>query len=232
MHAKTILMTWFVMLCLLIFVFICLRKLTSGTPGKMQNILEWLVDFVRGMISDNIDYKKGGVLLSYLLSLILFIFFCNLMGLFPNILSPIFNHIQFAGISEMFGTGTTLMSPTADINTDFALALITITLVVFFGLKYKKLHYFGHFIKPHPAFSLIHVIDFVSKPLTLAFRLFGNIYSGEMLVAVILMPKSAAALAGIIPLPIWLIFCTFIAVIQSYVFTILTLAYIGQAVED
>lgn len=238
LHAKTLIMTWVTMILLLGFVFLCKRNLTSGTPGKLQNLLEWIIDFVRGLISDNMNYKKGSSLLGYLLSLIMFVFFANMIGLIPNIFAPLLDHVHFARINEMFGGAifsartTTFSSPTADVNTTFALSTITIVLVLVYGLKYKGAHYFKHFLEPYPPFAILHIIDFVAKPLTLAFRLFGNIYAGEILIAVILMIPGIFAFAGVIPMPFWLVFCVFIAVIQSYVFTILTVAYVGQAIEE
>lgn len=237
-HAKTLIMTWVVMIALLVFIFLGIRKMTSGTPGKLQNVLEWIIDFVRGLISDNMDYKKGSALLTYLLSLIMFVMFANLIGLIPNIFAPLLSHVEFARINEMFGGAlfsaqtTTFQSPTADVNTSFALSTVTIVLVLVFGLRYKGAHYFKHFLEPYPPFAILHIIDFVAKPLTLAFRLFGNIYAGEILIAVILMIPGIFAFSGVIPMPFWLVFCVFIGVIQAYVFTILTVAYVGQAIEE
>ena len=65
-HGKTLVMTWIVMAIILVFVLSGVRNLTSGKPGKMQNVLEWMIDFVRKLISDNMDYEKGKTLLGYL----------------------------------------------------------------------------------------------------------------------------------------------------------------------
>ncbi|NLI91036.1 MAG: F0F1 ATP synthase subunit A [Peptococcaceae bacterium] len=231
-HAKTLIMTWTVMALLLIFVFLGVRNLTSGKPGKLQNILEWVVDFVRKLVSDNMDYKKGAPLLSYLVTLIMFIFFSNMIGLIPNFVAPLFKHVEAAKLNAILG-GATLMSPTADINTTLALATLTIILVIGLGVKHKGAHYFHHFIEPHPVFLPIHLIDILAKPMTLAFRLFGNIYAGEVLIAVILLlPGLAVFGGGIIPMPVWLGFSIFIGAIQSFVFTVLTIAYIAQAVAQ
>lgn len=233
LHAKTLVMTWIVMAALLIFALLGVRNLTSGKPGKLQNILEWVIDFVKNLISDNMDYKKGAPLLSYLVTLITFIFFSNMLGLIPNVfgfITPL-HHIEFAKINEIFH-GATLMSPTADVNTTLALALLTIILVIAMGVKHKGIHYFHHFIEPFPVFFPIHLLDILAKPATLAFRLFGNIYAGEVLIAVILMLPGIWAFGGVIPMPIWLGFSIFIGAIQSFVFTVLTIAYISQAVAE
>jgi F-type H+-transporting ATPase subunit a len=230
-HAKTLVMTWIAMLLLLIFVFMGIRNLTSGKPGKLQNVLEWIVDFVRKLISDNMDYKKGAPLLSYLVTLIMFIFFSNMLGLIPNVLAPLFRGVEFAQLNKILGE-VVQMSPTADINTTMALATLTIILVIGLGIKHKGARYFHHFIEPNPVFLPIHLIDILAKPMTLAFRLFGNIYAGEVLIAVILLLPGIYVFGGVLPMPIWLGFSIFIGSIQSFVFTVLTIAYVAQAVTQ
>ncbi|NMA68325.1 MAG: F0F1 ATP synthase subunit A [Desulfitobacterium sp.] len=230
-HGKTLVMTWIVMAIIIVFVLSGVRNLTSGKPGKMQNILEWMVDFVRKIISDNMDYKKGKPLLGYLITLILFVFVSNVFGLLPNLTFGIFNNIEFAKLNEIF-EGALLMSPTADVNTTLALGIMTMGWVVYMGIKNKGAGYFRHFIEPNPLFFLIHVIDFISKPMTLAFRLFGNIYAGEVLLAVILMVPGYFVLGMVVPDAIWLGFSVFIGAIQAFVFTVLTTAYVAQAVVD
>lgn len=230
-HGKTLVMTWMVMAVILIFVLLGVRNLTSGKPGKMQNVLEWIVDFVRKLVSDNMDYEKGKPLLGYLVTLILFVFVSNMFGLLPNFTFNLLHDVEFAKLNEIFH-GPSWMSPTADINTTMALALLTFLLVIGSGIKHKGAHYFQHFVEPHPVFSIIHLIDLLSKPMTLAFRLFGNIYAGEVLIAVILMLPGIWVLPGILPDTIWLAFSVFIGAIQSFVFTVLTTAYVAQAVAE
>ncbi|MDD4345300.1 MAG: F0F1 ATP synthase subunit A [Desulfitobacteriaceae bacterium] len=235
-HAKTLTMTWIVIAFMLIFCFLGVRHLTSGKPGKMQNILEWIIDFVRKLISDNMSYEKGRPLLSYLVTLIMFIFFSNMLGLIPNITFNLFEHfgVEAGQLNKIF-EGPSLMSPTADVNTTIGLALLSITLVLFLGIKHKGVNYFKHFFEPIPVFFPIHVIDLLSKPMTLAFRLFGNIFAGEVLIKVILkMPESYDiwAFPAALPDTVWLAFSIFIGTIQAFVFTVLTTAYIGQAVTE
>ncbi|HWQ70749.1 MAG TPA: F0F1 ATP synthase subunit A [Desulfitobacteriaceae bacterium] len=232
-HGKTLIMTWFVMVLILIFCFMGVRRLTSDKPGKMQNVLEWIMDLVRGLISDSMDYQKGRSLLNYLVTLILFLLFSNLIGLVPNFTFNLFEHlnIEAAHLNKIF-EGPTLQSPTADVNTTIALALLTITIVVIYGIKHKGLHYFHHFIEPFVFFLPINILDFVAKPLTLAFRLFGNIFAGEVLIKVILMLPGIWVFAGVLPDAAWLGFSIFIGVIQSYVFTLLTTAYVSQAISE
>ena len=232
-HGKTLIMTWVVMAAMLVFCFLGVRNLTSGKPGKMQNVLEWIVDFVSTLVSDNMEPEKGRPILGYLVTLFMFVFFSNMIGLIPNFTFNFFEHfhIEFAQLNKIF-EGPTLMSPTADINTTMALALLTILLVIGLGIKYKGLHYFHHFVEPYAVFSIIHVIDMIAKPMTMAFRLFGNIFAAEILIKVILMIPGIWVLGGIFPQTIWLAFSIFIGAIQAYVFTVLTTVYVSQAVTD
>jgi len=232
-HGKTLIMTWISMAAILVFCSLGVRNLTSGKPGKMQNVLEWIIDFVGNLVSDNMDPEKGRPILGYLVTLFMFIFFSNMLGLIPNFSLNLFEHfhIEFAQLNKIFESPT-LMSPTADINTTMALAVLTILLVIGLGIKHKGLHYFHHFIEPYPIFSIIHIIDMLSKPMTLAFRLFGNIFAGEILTKVILMLPGIYVLGGILPQTVWLAFSIFIGAIQAYVFTVLTAAYVSQAVTE
>jgi F-type H+-transporting ATPase subunit a len=230
-HGKTLIMTWISMALIIIFCMIGVRNLTSGKPGKMQNVLEWIIDFVRNIISDNMDYEKGRPLIGYLLTLIMFIFFSNMLGLTPNFTLNLLHNVEFAQLNHIFSTPG-MMSPTADINTTAALALLTITMVVLLGIKAKGVGYFHHFVEPYKIFAIIHIIDLLAKPMTLAFRLFGNIFAGEILLGVILMLPGIYVLPGILPTVVWLAFSIFIGAIQSYVFVVLTTAYISQAISE
>lgn len=232
-HGKTLVMTWITMAALIIFCYLGVRKLTPDKPGKMQNVLEWIVDFVRSIIKDNMDYEKGRSLLSYLLTLIMFVLFSNMLGLFPNFTFNLFEHfhIEFAQLNKIF-EGPSWASPTADPNTTIGLGLLSIILVVGLGMKNKGFHYFHHFIEPYPVLFVVNVIDFVMKPVTLGLRLFGNIFAGEVLLMVLHMITGPWAFVGIIPNVIWLAICVAIGFIQSYVIVVLTVAYVSQAVES
>jgi F-type H+-transporting ATPase subunit a len=111
-----------------------------------------------------------------------------------------------------------------------ALALLTIILVIYQGVQTKGLHYFHHFVEPYKELVILNILDLLAKPLTLAFRLFGNIFAGEILLKVILMLPGIWVLPGIFPTTIWLGFSVFVGAIQAYVFTVLTTAYVSQAV--
>ena len=230
-HGKTLVMTWMVMAVILIICYLGVRQLTSGKPGKMQNVLEWIVDFVKNLVSDNMNYEQGRPLLGYLLSLIMFVFFSNMVSVIPNLTFGLLKDVHFAHLNTIFERKEYFSAaPTSDINVTMGLALMTITMVLVLGVKKKGMHYFHHFVEPHPVFAIIHLVDLLAKPLTLAFRLFGNIFAGEILVKVIWMLPGVSVLPGVIPQVIWLAFSIFIGAIQAYVFTVLTTAYVAQAI--
>jgi len=230
-HGKTLVMTWIVMAIILIFALIATRKVTSGRPKGAQNLLEWVFEFIRNLISENMDWKKGQSLLTYLVTLIMFIFFSNMLGLLPNLTFGLLEHVEFLELNEIF-SGPTLASPTADVNTTLGLAILTLILLNAYGILFQKGKYFKHFLDPYPPFIVIHLVELATKPLTLGMRLFGNIFAGEILLKVILtmIPTLALFLGGFLLNTIWLGFSVFVGTIQSFVFTVLTLAYVSQAV--
>jgi F-type H+-transporting ATPase subunit a len=174
-------------------------------------VLEMMFEGIRGLVNDNMDPKKGAALLSIVVTYFIFILFSNLLGLIP-----------------------TLSSPTADYNTTLALALCTFALIYFFGIKYKGLGYFKHYIQPYVFFLPITIIEDFSKPITLTFRLYGNIYGGEVLMAVLLglLGGWIHVFGGFIASVVWLAFSIFVGFIQAFIFTMLSIAYVSQAVAD
>ena len=226
------------MLAMLLFAYFATRRVSSGRPQGAQNVLEWIFEFIKGLISETMDWKKGRSLLTYLVTLIMFIFFSNMLGLFPNPTFGLLKNVHFLELGEIFH-GPTLASPTADVNITIALAVLTWFLFNGYGIRNQKGKYFKHFFEPYPPFFVIHAVELVTKPLTLGMRLFGNIFAGEVLIKVILglAAASAVTFSGIalvassaILNTIWLGFSVFVGTIQSFVFTVLTLAYVSQAV--
>lgn len=230
---------------LIVFILarICVRKLSVTQPGKMQNFLEWVIEFVRNLISSTMDLKKGKAFLTLGLTLILFIFVGNMLGLPFAIITEHHEPASIFGkeyVSEQMLTEAKTedpahgsvhvlwwKSPTADLSVTMGLALMVIILTHYLGISRHPKHYFKHYFEPHWAFFPLAVIKEVSKLLTLGMRLFGNIYAGEVLIAVILL----AGFVGIVPLVLWQGFSIFVGAIQSFVFTILTMVYISQNVE-
>jgi F-type H+-transporting ATPase subunit a len=219
------------------------RNLSVTNPGKMQNFVEWVIEFVHGMIASTMDVNKGKRYLSLGLTLIMFIFVGNMLGLPFSISTE--HHEPYSIFGQEIVTQEVLdekhakdpghgevhllwwKSPTADVSVTMGLALMVIVMSHFLGLKENTRHYLKHYIEPHPAMFPLNAIKEVSKLLTLGLRLFGNIYAGEVLISVILM----AGILGIPALLVWQGFSIFVGAIQAFVFTILTMVYISQASE-
>ena len=119
-----------------------------------------------------------------------------------------------------------LSAPTNDINTTVALALITSFSYFYAGLRKKGLGYFKRYIQPTPILLPINILEDFTKPLSLSFRLFGNILADELTVSVLVM-----LVPLFVPLPI-MILGLFASSIQALIFSTLASAYIGEALED
>lgn len=221
------------------------RKLTSGVPSGLQNVLEWIVDFVYGIIGSTIGLKKGAKFVFLALTLILFIFVGNMLGLPLNLITIHEEPLTILGAeiiseemiheSEVIHNGHQVVevawwkSPTADASTTLALSLSIIVLTHILSVKYKGgKSYLKHYFQPYAIWLPINIIEEISKFLTLGMRLYGNIFAGEVLIGVLL----GLGVFGVLPLVIWQGFSVFVGSIQAYVFTILSMVYISQKISE
>ncbi|RUS49165.1 F0F1 ATP synthase subunit A [Cohnella sp. AR92] len=207
-----------------------IRKMSVENPGKLQNFMEWVVEFVSNIIGMATDFKRGKVYLSLGLTLIMYIFVGNMLGLPFNFITEAHHgHATFLGM-DLFMDGKDeaefawWKSPTADAAMTMALALTVIVLSHIQGIRHNRKHYFKHYVQPWSFFLPINIIETVAKPLTLGLRLYGNIYAGEVMISVIL----GMGWVGIPAMLVWQGFSVFVGAIQAFVFTMLTMVYIGQ----
>lgn len=205
---KVIVMTWIVLILVGLFTVAATRNMKVDKPGKLQLMVEEMFLFLRGLVYENMDYKKGAGLMCLIFTLFIFLLFCNLWGLVP-----------------------TMMSPTASVNTTLGMALTVFFLVQVLGFRYKGIGFLKHFIQPSVFFLPIVIIEELSKPITLSLRLYGNIFAGEVLIAVLLglFGLTADLLGGFVASVVWLAFSIFVGFVQAFIFTMLTIAYIGSA---
>lgn len=208
---------------------LAIRNLSVDNPSKFQNFMEWVVDFVQNFISSTMPLNRVKPFLSLGMTLIMFIFISNLLGLPFGIVTVPHHAIPWLGVTEeMVAHHTEIAwwkSPTADISVTAGLALIVFVIVHFLGLRLNTKHYLKHYFHPFPVFFPVNVIETISKPVTLALRLFANIYAGEVLIGTILM----MGWIGTPFLVAWQGFSLFVGGIQAFLFTILTMVYISQA---
>lgn len=193
-------------------------RLGRDKPGGLQNVLEFIVEFVNGLISDTLG-RRPIRLAPIAITLFTFILLANLLGLVP-----------------------TLKSPTNDVNTALALALFAVGLLHFQSVRFRGVggyvaHYFSvitpRWSNPLGAiarilFGLLEILQEIAKPFTLSFRLYFNIFVGELMLALIVWGLSfVAPLAG----AVWVLFSVFVGCVQAFIFTMLTISYIAQSTE-
>ena len=210
-NMDTLLTMWSAMLFLIIFAYVSTRKL-SIIPSKLQAFCETILKFFWG-IMDTMMPENNRKHVPLVASLFLFILVANLMGQLPLRLIEI-KHGELA-------------SPTNDINLTAAMAVIVLVYYVFMGVRKKHLKFFlPSFTINGIIMGLVELLEMITRPLSLAIRLFANIFAGEILVTVIM-----SVCAYFLPLPIML-FEILVAFIQATVFMMLTIAYISSSTGD
>lgn len=200
-----------------IFLFLAFRmraKVTAGVPGKLQLFWELLVEQVSDLALSAVG-PKGKRFVPIGVTLFLFILICNWIGFIPSSMRP--------GIS-----GEILPAPTGDVNLPLAMALIVIVWVHIESLRARRLKgYLSHYAQPYAALVPINIVEELTKPITMTFRLFGNMFSGGLMIAVMttLLPVFVVPFGEII----WKPFDLGIGVIQAFIFMLLTILYFGMA---
>ncbi len=211
LNLDTIFTMWFAMICLVIFALIATRHL-SIVPGKLQAFCEKIMEFFWG-IMDTMMPGRNRQHVPLVASLFLFILFANLMGQLP---------LRIIHIKQ-----GELASPTNDINLTAAMAVIVLIYYIAAGIMKKGPKFFLHeFSFIGIVMALVELLEMITRPLSLAIRLFANIFAGEILVSILL-----GACAYFAPLPIML-FEILVAFIQATVFMMLTVAYISSAAGE
>lgn len=210
--------------CLIVFftVYFCTRNLSLKPKGK-QNAIEWVIDFVRGIITDNMPSKEVNNFHLLAFTLFLFILVANILGLVTKIVLP--------------GEVSVWKSPTADPFVTLTLAAIVIILTNFFSTARFGLkgYFVNSYLKPVAFLVPIKLLEEFTNVITLGLRLYGNIYAGEVLltlIANIVNNLGWFALPLAIPLEmIWIGFSLFIGAIQAYVFVTLSMVFMSHKLE-
>lgn len=227
-------MTILAMLVVLIVSRLAVANMSIRNPRGLQNVFEWLTDFITGLAKDTIGGQRAMTYVPLAMTLITYLFVSNQMGLITNLNFEVHNSMVGVSQEQLAEHGghsivAFFASPTASMNVALAMSIGIVTLTHIIGLRNPR-SYFKHYVEPYPALLPLHLIDEVSKFVTLGLRLFGNIFAGEVLVGIILgIPLAGGWFpTGGIPLIVWLAYSMFVGTIQSFVFTVLTLVYIGQ----
>jgi F-type H+-transporting ATPase subunit a len=203
-------MTLLVMVVVFGFCFAVTRRMTL-VPSKRQSVLELIIEGLSGFLREMIG-PDGPRYLPLIAALFLFIVCSNLLGIVPGFISP-----------------------TSNLNTTLALALVAFFSYHIMGLRTKGLRYFKDFLGPvwwlAPLMLPLEIISHLARILSLSFRLFGNIHGDEIVVAILVI------LAGLVHYIVpWQLFmfplAVFTGVVQALIFTMLTTLYIGSAVTE
>nr|YP_009297940.1 ATP synthase CFO A chain subunit IV [Plocamium cartilagineum]AOM67878.1 ATP synthase CFO A chain subunit IV [Plocamium cartilagineum] len=210
-HGQVFIVSWLVISILLILAFLGTRNL-SRVPEKLQNFMEFLLEFLQDIAKNQIGEHEYRPWVPYIATIFLFILGSNWSGAL----------IPWKLIHLPEGE---LAAPTNDINTTVALSLLTSASYFYAGLSRNGIGYFARYIEPTPVLLPINILEDFTKPLSLSFRLFGNVLADELVVSVftLLVPI-------LIPLPV-MILGLFASSIQALIFSTLSAAYIGEAME-
>jgi len=206
--------------CTIVFLiaFFATRRLQLKPTG-MQNFFEWVMDFVKGIIKSNMDWKTGGRFHVLGITLIMFLFVSNVLGL------PL--AIYWKG--DLWWK-----SPTADPVITLTLAVMVIALTHYYGIKMTGVKEYGKgYLKPLPFLAPLKVIEEFANTLTLGLRLYGNIYAGEVLLGLLagLATSGMLGLFGaVVPSLAWMGFSIFVGAIQSFIFVMLSMVYMSHKV--
>nr|WLD05943.1 ATP synthase CF0 subunit IV [Meringosphaera mediterranea] len=216
-HGQVFIVIWFVSILLLVSAKLSTKDLENGwnlntNTKNWQNFMEAVLNFTQDIAKNQLGESLYRPWVPFISTLFLFIFGCNWAGAL----------VPWKLIKLPEGE---LAAPTNDINTTIALALLVSIFYFYGGLRKKGIGYFKRYLEPTPILLPINILEDFTKPLSLSFRLFGNILADELTVSVLtlLVPL-------FIPLPIMGL-GIFASSVQALIFSTLAAAYIAEAVE-
>ena len=213
-HGQVLMTSWFVILIITLLTFLSNFNLKRiPLSNSTQNLTEYITEFIVDLSNTQVGVQDYSSWVSFLGTIFLFILVSNWSGAL----------LPWKLIELPSGE---LAAPTNDINTTVALALLTSFSYFYAGFKKKGLSYFNRYVQPAAFLLPINVLEDFTKPLSLSFRLFGNILADELVVAVLL-----SLVPLFVPVPLMLL-GLFTSAIQALVFSTLAGAYIGESVED
>ncbi len=203
-----------VFVILVIFALVANRAIRKADPNKppkgFLNVIELLVESVDNMLVSSMGEKHGPRFANYVGSLFGFLLLCNLSGLLG------------------------LRPPTSDFGVTFPLAVITWFMIQYNGIKYQKWGKLKSLFEPVFLFFPVNVISEVSTPISMSLRLFGNMFSGTLMMALVygLIKIGSVSLAIVWPAALHAYLDVFAGVLQAYVFTMLTMVFIYNQIGE
>jgi F-type H+-transporting ATPase subunit a len=209
-HLNTLIMVW-VGMVLIVLVAKVLASSLQVVPSRLQVVAEGAYDFCRSITMATAG-PRGDSYLFFIGSLFLFILMSNVLGQLP---------LKLIGLPH-----GELLAATGDINTTAALAIMTVVMYFIVGIRKKGLRYFKHYIQPSIFFLPLNIVEDITRPGSLMIRLYFNILVGEILSGIAMSVTPYV-------LPMFVIFLElFVAVVQAYIFAILSDVYVGMLSDD
>jgi len=217
------------------------KAATTGVPHGLQNFVEMIVEFVDNSVKETF-HGRSKLIAPLSLTILCWIFLMNLMDLVPVDFLPTL--AQKIGV--MFGADPSdvyfKVVPTTDINVTLGMSLSVFALIIFYAIRSKGVSGFIGELTLHPFNTpnklfmvllipvnlLLELVTLLARPISLALRLFGNLYAGELIFILI-------ALLGLWQLPLyfpWAVFHILIIVLQAFIFMMLTIVYLSMASEE
>jgi F-type H+-transporting ATPase subunit a len=223
------------------------KRASSGIPAGIQNFVEWIVDFIDGSVKGSFS-STNALIAPLALTIFVWIFLMNFMDLFPIDFLP--------KIAESLGFGHFKVVPSTDPNATFGMSFVVFFLVIYYSLKKKGMRGFAAelsmmpFQSKNPIVQILFVpinlilegVNLIAKPVSLALRLFGNMYAGEMIFILIAIMGSTWAGFTIANITLfgsqiflslgWAIFHILIITLQAFIFMTLTIVYLDMAHQE
>ena len=204
------------------------NRVTEGTPSGLQNLIEMTFEFVQGIVRD-VFHGKNPLIAPLALTIFVWILLMNILKLIPIDYIP--------SIAHALGLEYFKIVPTTDPNGTFGISIGVFLLILFYSFKVKGVggftkelafNPFNHWIMI-PFNLLLEILALIIKPVSLALRLFGNMYAGE--VVFILIALLPLWIQWTLNVP-WAIFHILVIPLQAFIFTVLTVVYLSAAHED
>jgi F-type H+-transporting ATPase subunit a len=228
--------------------YLAARKANAGVPGKFQNFVELIVEFIDNQVKDSF-HGTNKLLAPLALTIFCWVFLFNAMDILPVDLLPAIAHgVGFEHLKVV---------PSTDLNITFAMSLTVFILIIYYSIKMKGL---GGFVAEFtlqpfsaknpiakvlliPANLILEVVPFIARPISLSLRLYGNLFAGEMIFLLlaaltlhgITQLQSAGGwallLAQIVLAFVWAVFHLLVITLQAFIFMVLTVVYLAMAHE-
>ena len=242
-NLDTFFISLFLGLIALLAMYTASRTVTTGVPGKLQNFCELMLQFADNQVKDCF-HGQNKLIGPLALTVFIWVFLMNFMDILPVDVLP--------DVAKLAGFNYLKVVPTNDLNQTFAMSLAVFALIIFYSIKIKGPKTFIKELTLQPFNSvwfipfnlLLEVVGLVAKPISLALRLFGNLYAGELIfILIALLTLHATTESSIVSTSVlgitqfllslgWSIFHILVITLQAFIFMVLTIVYLSLAHED